>query len=268
MSAVAPVAGAPSYALRWRWALGDVAVLTHRYLLRYARVPALVVFTAVQPVMFVLLFRYVFGGAIRAPGGSYVDYLIPGILVQTAAFGSFGTAIGLAEDLAAGVIDRFRSLPMTRSAVLVARLLADTVRNTFVVLLMLGVGYATGYRIHTGPLAALALVALAVVFGVAFLCVSAYVGLALKNSEAVQSFGMIWLFPLTFASGIFVPVATMPGWLQAFAKVNPATIAADALRDLTSGGPTATDVWQTLAWTAGIVAAFVPLAVRAYRRAG
>ena len=248
------------------WAVADTVVLTRRNLIRYARVPALIVFTAIQPVVFVLLFRYVFGGAIRVPGVSYVDFLLPGIIVQSAAFSCFGTAIGLAEDTKAGLIDRFRSLPMSRSAVLLGRLAADAVRTLFTVLLMLAVGYAVGFRIHTSVLGGIGLVLVGTGFGLAMCCVAAWIGLVIHDPETVQSAGLIWLFPLTFASAAFVPVQSMPGWLQAFAKINPVTVACNALRDLTLGGPTAGDVLGALAWEIGIAAVFVPLAVRAYRR--
>lgn len=266
-----PVAGV-ALGQRIAWGLSDTAVVTRRYLLRYVRVPALVVFSTIQPVIFVLLFRYVFGGAIPIRGVTYVDYLIPGIILQTSIFGSIGTAIGLAEDLAGGMIDRFRALPMARSAVLVGRVSADTVRNVVVVGLMVGIGYAVGFRFRAGPWNALAMVALAILVGLSFSFISAMIGLALREAEAVQSFGLIWMFPLTFASSAFVPVASMPGWLQVFAAHQPVTVFVNALRDLALGSgfmghSTAHDVWSSLAWVAGIVAVFAPLAVRTYRRA-
>lgn len=252
---------------RLAWGFSDALALTRRNLLRYVRVPALVVFATIQPVMFVLLFRYVFGGAIRTPGNSYVNYLMPGIIVQTAAFGSFTTAVGLADDLSKGVIDRFRAMPIARSAVLVGRLASDTVRNLFVVLLMVAVGYAVGFRIHQGIIGAVGLVVVSLVFGFAISCISAFIGLAVKDPESVQSFGFIWLFPLVFASGIFVPVPTMPGWLQAFAKPNPFTVVTQAIRGLAEGGPVAVPLVQGLAWSTGILVVFGWLAVRTYRRA-
>jgi ABC-2 type transport system permease protein/oleandomycin transport system permease protein len=249
------------------WVVQDSAILAKRYLLRYVRVPAFIVFSAIQPVMFVLLFRYVFGGAIKVPNGSYVDYLLPGIIVQTASFTCFGTAIGLADDLKNGLVERFRSLPMSRSAVLLGRLGADTVHGLFSVLLMIAVGYAVGFRIHTNFFAAVLLVLIAVGFAIAICTVAAFIGLSIRDPETVQSAGLIWLFPLTFASAAFVPVASMPGWLQAFAKVNPVTVICNVLRDLTLGGPTIVHFLQSLAWIAGICLVFVPLAARAYRKA-
>src|SRR6266498_2254327 len=189
------------------WAVSDALVLTRRSLLRYFRIPSLILFSTVQPVMFVLLFRYVFGGAIPVRG-NYVDYLMPGIFVQTAAFGSMGTAIGLADDLSKGMIDRFRSLPMARSAVLVGRVASSTTNMVFQVLLMTVVGVLVG-------------LGLLVLVGLAFSCIAAFVGLLIRDPESAQAASGIWIFPLVFASGVFVPVSTMPGWLQGFAKAKP-----------------------------------------------
>jgi ABC transporter DrrB family efflux protein len=251
-----------------RLGLSDVLTLTRRDLLIWFRNPAFLFFTIVQPVMFVLLFRYVFGGAIpvKVPGG-YVNFLMPGIIAQTAAFASFGTAIALARQLQKGVIDRFRAMPMARSAVLLGRLTADTLRLTVTVVLILAVGYAVGFRFHNGFVPALVMVVLGVVFGVVICTVSAFVGLAIKDEESVGSFGLVWLFPLTFVSAAFVPVLSMPGWLQGFAKNQPVTIVIDEMRALALGGPLSLHAWQSALWLVGIAAVFVPLAVRAYRRA-
>lgn len=253
---------------RLRWASSDAMTLARRNLLIWFRVPAYIFFAVIQPVIFVLMFRFVFGGAIKVgnPGG-YVDFLMPGIIAQTAAFASFGTAIALAIELQKGVIDRFRSMPMARSAVLLGRLLADAVRMLITLLIIVAVGYAVGFRFRNGLVPAIGMVALAEAFGLAVCCVSGFCGLAIKDEESVQSFGLIWLFPLTFLSSAFVPIATMPGWLQAFAYHQPVTVVIDAMRSLALGGPVATGVWQSCAWLAAIVAVFVPLAVRAYRRA-
>jgi ABC-2 type transport system permease protein/oleandomycin transport system permease protein len=256
--------------------VADALTMTWRNLLKYVRVPTLLVFSTIQPVMFVLLFAYVFGGAIKIPGVNYRDYLMPGIFVQTVVFGSTQTGVGLAEDLSRGMIDRFRSLPMARSAVLAGRTIGDTVRNLFVVLLMTGVGYAIGFRFHAGLLDALAGIALAVLFGLAFSWISANIGLAVRDVESAQAASFVWIFPFVFASSAFVPVLSMPGWLQAFAKVNPISITVDAIRDLTLGhdlrlaaglqGTTTTHVLESLAWVAAILLVFVPLAVSRYRR--
>jgi ABC transporter DrrB family efflux protein len=248
------------------WAVSDALAMTWRNLLRYVRVPNLLVFSTIQPVMFVLLFTYVFGGAVRIPSGSYKDFLLPGILVQTVIFGSTQTGVGLADDLSRGMIDRFRSLPMARSAVLAGRTLSDTVRNLFVVLLMIGVGLLIGFRFHAGFVAAVGAIVLAVLFGLAFSWISAFIGMAVRDVESAQTAGFIWIFPLVFASAVFVPVSTMPGWLQSFARVNPVTNAAEAVRALCQGGPTATHVLHALAWITGILLVFVPLSVRRYRR--
>jgi ABC transporter DrrB family efflux protein len=259
---------APGLGSRIRWGMSDTLTLTRRSLLVWLRVPAYLVFTVIQPVMFVLLFRYVFGGAIpvQTPGG-YVNYLIPGIIAQTAAFATFGTAIVLAQELKKGVIDRFRSMPIARSAVLTGRLVADTGRMVITILIIVGVGYAVGFRFLNGAGPAVGMVVLATVFGVAIACIAAYTGLAIGDEEAVQAFGMIWLFPLTFVSSAFVPIASMPGWLQAFANHQPVTYVVDTMRALALGGPIAANLWRSLAWIVGIFVVFLPLAVRAYRRA-
>jgi ABC transporter DrrB family efflux protein len=270
-------ATAPAASLQARWAVTDALAITRRNLLKYVRVPTLLVFSTIQPVMFVVLFRYVFGGAIKLPPGlSYVDYLMPGIFVQTVVFGSTQTGVGLAEDLAGGMIERFRSLPMARSAVLAGRTLSDTVRNVFVVLLMTGVGIAVGFRFHGGFIGGVAGLLFAVLFGLAFSWIMALIGLTAGNVEAAQASSFVWVFPFVFASTAFVPLHSMPGWLQAWAKVNPVSIVVDAIRSLTLGGRLTralhvgsrfTHVWQALAWIVGILLVFVPLAVRRYRRA-
>lgn len=262
---------------RVRWAIHDGLVLARRNLLRYIRIPPLLVFSTIQPVMFVLLFRYVFGGNIAnlPPGAhAYVDYLMPGILVQTAIFGATQTGIGLAEDLNSGIIDRFRSLPTARSAVLAGRTTADLLRNLFVVLLMVGVGYLVGFRFQDGALQAVLGIGLAVLVGFSFSWVSATIGLAIKELESVQAASFVWIFPLTFASSAFVPLEGMPGWLQAFARNNPVTIWANTLRGFTLGSRYMTFANETIGglvaksglWIALMLAIFVPLSIRLYRR--
>jgi ABC transporter DrrB family efflux protein len=264
---VGPV-GAPGWRVQFGWAVTDTLTITRRNLLVWMRVPAYIFFTLVQPVIFVLMFRYVFGGAIRVnSAGGYVDFLMPGIIAQTAAFATFGTAIALAIELKKGVIDRLRSMPMARSAVLTGRLVADTLRMAVTILVIIAVGYAVGFRFHNGVGAAIAMFVLAVVFGVAISCISAFVGLAIGDEESVQAFGLIWIFPITFLSSAFVPIATMPGWLQAFANNQPVTYTIDAMRALAEGGPLESSLWKSLVWLAAIFVVFIPLAVRAYRRA-
>jgi ABC transporter DrrB family efflux protein len=260
-------------------ALKDTLVITRRNLLRNIRLPQLLLFATVQPVMFLLLFNYVFGGAIGgaippAAGGEYLNWLVPGLLIQVAAFGAGQTALGLTEDLSKGVIERFRSLPMARSAVLAGRTLSDLIRNGFVIGLMMSVGFLIGFRWQTNIFGMAAGLLVAMVFAYAVSWVMATIGLAVKNPEAAQSAVFLPVFPLVFASSVFVPTDTMPGWLAAFADNQPITVTVNALRGLILGGdalPPGDTVGGTvllaLAWSAGILAIFAPLAVRVYRRA-
>ncbi|CAB4811200.1 MAG: ABC transporter permease [Actinomycetota bacterium] len=248
----------------------DSIVVTKRNLIRMRRLPEAIFFNSVQPVMFVLLFRYVFGGAINT-GGEYVNFLIPGILVQTSLFGGAGTAIGLNEDMGKGIIDRFRSLPMARSAVLMGRILADVARNVFVVLLMLAVGTAVGFRFNNGFFPAIAAIAVLLLFGMAFSWLFALVGLSVKTAESAQIASFLPVFPLTFAASTFVPLDSMPGWLQVFARNQPVSHAVNAVRKLTQGSAVqginlAAEVWLTLAWSGGITIVFATLAIRKYRK--
>jgi ABC transporter DrrB family efflux protein len=264
-------------------AVRHTAVITRRGTLRVIRLPQLLLFSTVQPVMFLLLFNFVFGGAITisGPGGAvpagsnYINWLIPGILVQVSVFGATATAVGLTEDLRSGVIDRFRSLPMARSAVLTGRTLADLVRNSFVTTLMLVVGFLMGWRFEQGTPKMLLGVAIALLFGYSFSWVMAAIGLTAKTPEAAQSAGFLPIFPLVFASSVFVPTATMPDWLRVFADNQPVSIVANAVRSLMIpenalaplGFDQSTLIWQSLAWIAGIVVVFGPLAVRQYKKA-
>jgi ABC transporter DrrB family efflux protein len=251
----------------FRWAVNDAWVLTWRNLTIWRRVPAYLVFTVIQPMIFTLLFRYVFGGAIPVGGGlSYVDFLLPGVIGQTAAFATMGTAIALAIEAQKGVIDRLRVMPIARSAVLVGRLAADAFRMLVTLFVIVGVGYAVGFRFHGGVDGAVGMLALAELFGLSMCCVSLFIGLALRQEEAVQAFGMIWLFPLTFVSSAFVPVQTMPGWLEAFAVNQPITHVINAMRAFALGTPVGDNLWISLLWLGGIAAVFLPLSVRAYKR--
>ena len=269
MTAITAEVSEPSALTQARWAVSDTLTMTRRNLLVWIRIPAYIVFTVVQPVIFVLLFVFVFGGAIKVQvlGGPYVDFLMPGIIGQTAAFATFGTAIALAQELQKGVIDRLRSMPMARSAVLAGRLVADTARMFVTIVIVIGVGYAVGFRFQNGAALAVAMVALAVVFGLAICCIAAFTGLAIGDEESVQAFGLIWLFPITFLSSAFVPISTMPGWLQAFANNQPVTYVIDTMRAMAVGGPIEANLWKSLVWLAGIFIVFAPLAVRAYKRA-
>ena len=250
-------------------AVRDAKAVTWRYLIHYLRVPQLLVFSTIQPVIFVLMFRYVFGGAIHPPGDvPYVEFLMPGIFTQTVVFGAIATAIGLAADMKSGLLERFRSLPMARSAVLAGRTMADLTRNVFVVLLMVAVGFAVGFRVHTGFWGLLAGLLLLLFFGYALSWIFATVGLYVGDPETAQAAAFPLIAPLVFASSLFVPVEQMPSWLQPWAEHQPVSVTASAVRDLMLGGTdTAYHVAQSLAWCIGILLVFVPLAVRRYRRA-
>ncbi len=250
------------------WTIPDTMVITWRTLLRTVRLPQLLVFSTIQPVMLLLLFNYVFGGAINTGPMpmKYIQFLLPGFLVQIVVFGSTQTSVALAEDLSRGIIDRFRSLPMSRAAVLAGRTLADTLRYAFLAVLMVGVGYAVGFRFENGFAFAVGAIMLSVLFGFAFSWISAFIGMSVRDVETAQVAGFVWVFPIVFASSMFVPVESMPGWLQAFAKINPVTMTADSMRGLCLGGPIWTHLWKSLAWIGGILVVFLTLAVNRYRR--
>ncbi|HEY7477097.1 MAG TPA: ABC transporter permease [Actinomycetota bacterium] len=245
----------------------DTISLAHRGLMAYLRVPQLLVFSTIQPVIFVLMFRFVFGGAIDTGSVPYVDYLMPGIFVQTVTFGAIATAIGLATDVKSGLMERFHALPMARGAVLTGRTAADLTRNVFVVALMMVVGFIVGWRIHTNVLGLFAAGLLVLLFGYSMSWIFATVGLGVKDPETAQAAAFPVLAPLVFASSAFVPTDTMPSWLQAFADHQPVSATANAVRALTLGGPTAEYVIQALLWAAAILLVFVPISVRLYRRA-
>jgi ABC transporter DrrB family efflux protein len=275
-------------------AVKDIVVLTKRNLLRNIRLPQLLIFATVQPVMFLLLFNYVFGGAIGGAippiaQGDYINWLLPGLLIQVAAFGAGQTALGLTEDLSKGVIDRFRSLPMARSAVLAGRTLSDLIRNGFVIGLTVAIGFLMGFRFQTNIVFFVAGLAVAMVFSYALSWIMATIGLAVKNPEAAQSAVFLPVFPLVFASSVFVPTDTMPTWLQGFAVNQPITVTVNALRGLMLGRESLADyvpgmttsqiadavasaptvqgqVLLSLAWSVAIMIIFVPLAIRVYRR--
>lgn len=266
-----------------RDAVTDTLVITRRNLVRVVRLPQLLVFATIQPVMFLLLFNYVFGGAITQslpPGveelidGRYIIFLLPGLMVQISTFGAGQTALGLTEDLSNGVVDRFRSLPMARSAVLAGRTLADLVRNGAVMALMVLIAFLLGFRWQTSPWGFLAGFSLVLLFSYALSWVMATIGLLVRNPEAAQSAVFLPLFPFVFASAVFLPTQTMPGWLQAFANHQPITVVANAMRGLMvgpelllPGQSVGGQVLLSLVWIVGITAVFAPLAVRVYRRA-
>jgi len=249
-------------------ALGNTATITARNLRRVGRVPTLVALATIQPVMLVVLFTYAFGGAVRIPGVTrYIDYLLPGVLVLAIGFGASQTGVAVADDLASGMIDRFRSLPIASASVLAGRVAADAVRNIFVTGLMIAVGSAIGFRFHAGAAAAMAAVCLALAAGIAFSWLNLLLGLLVRDAETAGLAGLFPIIILTFTSSTLVPVDTMPGWLQAFAKINPITVIVGALRALCLGGPTARAVGEAIAWIGGLLLVTIPLAVSSYRHA-
>ena len=249
------------------YTVSDAVVITKRNLLRIPRQPDLLMAYTIQQVMFIVLFVYVFGGAINTPGYDYVDFLMPGIITQSISFGGFVTAIGLNEDLKKGLIDRFRSLPMARSAVLAGRTLADVVLNSLSLTMMIVVGLIVGFSFDSPVYEIVAGILLLLLFGYGFSWFFALMGMVASSPESAQSVGFLAIFPLTFASSAFVPTESMPSWLQAFADINPFTIVVNAIRALWLDAPAGNYVWGALAWTVGMIVVFAPLAVRAYRRA-
>ena len=246
---------------------GDTVVLAKRNLKRIPRQPDLLIAYTVQPVMFVLLFVFVFGGAIQTPGFDYVDFLMPGIIVQSIAFGGFVTALGLSEDVKKGLIDRFRSLPMSRAAVLLGRTSSDIPLNCLSLVVLLSVGFVAGFNFIDATAGDIALgIVLLLLMGYAFSWIFALVGLFSSTPETANSIGFTLIFPLTFASSVFVPAATMPDGLRQFAEANPFTTWADAVRSLWLGIPAGTDVWMGFVWCVVITAVFAPLAVARYRK--
>ncbi|TAK68663.1 MAG: ABC transporter permease [Actinomycetota bacterium] len=260
----------------WGWSVQDGLEVTKRNLLRSTRIPELFVFAIVQSIMFVLLFAYVFGGAIPVPGGGdYVSFLLPGIMAQTVAFAAAASTVGFAEDMSKGLIDRFRSLPMSVSAVLVGRTAGDAVRNLLQFVVLAVTGLIIGWRIENGFGNAVAAFALLLLFAYAFAWIGTWVGMLVPNTETANTAGFIWLFPVTFISSAFVPIEGMPSWLQPVAEWNPVSAASLAAREL-FGNPTGLpgDSWpmtHATLWTVLssliLLLIFVPLSVRRYRGA-
>jgi len=248
------------------WLLRDSWTEATRHLRALPRSPELLVFATIQPVMFVLLFAYVFGGSIDVPGfeGEYNQYLMPGIFAQTVLFNSAFTGVGVAEDLSKGIIDRLRSLPMYPSAVLIGRTLSDVVRNVITFVVMLAVAFAIGFRFEGTLAEAAAATLLLFLFSYAFSWVQALMGLSVGSVEAANSAGFIWMFPLTFVSSAFVSTAAMPDWLQRVADVNPFTIVTNATRALYNGQDPGNDAWIALAWAVGITIVFAFLSARKF----
>jgi ABC-2 type transport system permease protein len=247
--------------------VSDTVVLARRNLKRIPRQPDLLIGYTVQPVMFVLLFVYVFGGALQTPGFDYVDYLMPGIIVQSIAFGGFATALGLCDDVHKGIIDRFRSLPMSRASVLAGRTFSDVLLNCLSLVVLLSVGFLAGFNFIDTTLGQVVLgIVLLLLMGYAFSWIFALVGLSSASPETANAIGFTLIFPLTFASSVFVPAASLPDGLRQFAEANPFTTWSDALRSLWIGTPANTDIWMSFVWIAVLIAVFAPLAVAKYRR--
>ncbi len=252
------------------YAIGDSVVITKRHLRHTTRIPELLFFSMMQPIIFILLFTVVFANAIKVPGMDYKNYMMPAIFVQTMAFATTGTAAGFAEDLSKGLIDRFRSLPMARSAVLIGRLVAEAARNMLTLLIMIGAGYAVGFRFQDGVLPAIGGILLLVSFAFAFSTIGTVIGLAVRSAEAANLAGMVWIFPLTFLSNGFVGMDALPGWLQSVVRYSPVTMMNNALRAMFygHGRPLATPALQSIAWIVGISLIFLALGVRQYKKAG
>ncbi|MEH1016559.1 ABC transporter permease [Micromonospora sp. CPCC 206060] len=246
--------------------LRHTLTLAWRSLVQIKHNPMELLDLSIQPVMFVLLFTYVFGGAISGSPGDYLTFALPGIIVQNAFFATMTTGFGLNTDLTKGVFDRLRSLPIARWAPLAGRILADTVKQAWSVTLLVGVGLILGFRLENGLPGLVGAFALLLAFSLAASWISVLVGVLVNEPEKVQIFGFTVIFPLTFTSNAFVPTDTMPGWLQAWVAVNPVTVLADALRGLLIGGSVAGPVVRSLIWGAVIAAIFAPLALRAFKR--
>jgi ABC-2 type transport system permease protein/oleandomycin transport system permease protein len=270
MSALAqPIAGAAATRHgRLYWAIADTLTMSRRHLLHIPQQPEQWISATIQPIMFVLLFRYVFGGAIQIPGVSYVNYMMAGIFVQTIVIEGMTGGIGLALDLKQGVMDRFRALPMSPVAVLLGPILSDLVRNVFIIGVMVSIGLAVGFRPDADPLALLGALGVLLAASFAVSWIGSVVALIARDPEAVQMGGFIVLFPLTFASSAFVPVESMPSWLQPFVRHQPVSVIISAVRSFVLDQPAASSSWQALAWCAVIVAICVPVSVALFRRIG
>ncbi len=243
--------------------------LAWRALVRIRRNPEQLLDVTLQPIVFVTLFVFLFGGAIKGNDRhSYLEYVLPGITVMTVVFASMGTGIGLNTDVTKGIFDRFKSLPIARSSPLTGTIMGDFVRYIVSVAMVFAYGSLLGFRIGTNPLSALGAVGLMFVFGFAVGWIWVLLGLYVKSPQSLQGFGFIVMFPLTFGSNVFVQTTTLPGWLQAWVKINPVTALTEASRGLVTGGPVAAAAWHSILWAIGITAVFAPLAVRRYRRIG
>ena len=246
--------------------LSDIWVMTQRDVRRYLRLPQLLLTNIILNVVLLLLFNYVFGGAIQTGGVAYIQYFLPGFLAQSVVFGSTQTSVGISEDLSKGLIDRFRSLPMARVAFLSGRVVSDAIRYLILIIIMIGVGYAAGFRFEAGFISAFLGVWLIVLFGIALTWLGVFIGISVKDVETAQVAGFVWVFPLVFASSLYVPIETMPSWLQVFAEINPVTPMVDTIRGLSWGTDISSSLWKILTWDAGIILVTLPLAIRRYQR--
>lgn len=249
------------------WALRDSWNEATRHLRAVPRSPELLLFATLQPIMFVLLFNYVFGGSVDVGGGSYTQFLIPGVFAQTVVFGSAFTGIGLAEDLQKGFVDRLRSLPISQAAVLLGRTMSDMVRNILTFVVMLGVSFAIGFRFDGGVVKGLLATLLLLAFSYSFSWIQALIGLSVGSVEAANSAGFIWMFPMTFVSSAFVPTENMTPWLRRIAEWNPFTIVTNAARALYGGTPVGDTVWQSILFAVAITVVFATLAIRKFKSA-
>ena len=245
--------------------ISDIWVMTQRDVRRYLRLPQLLLTNIILNVVLLLLFNYVFGGAIQTGGVAYIQYFLPGFLAQAVVFGSTQTSVGISEDLSKGLIDRFRSLPMARVAFLSGRVVSDAIRYLILIIIMIGVGYAVGFRFEAGFLPAFSGVWLIVLFGIALTWLGVFIGISVKDVETAQVAGFVWVFPLVFASSLYVPIETMPSWLQVFAEINPVTPMVNTIRGLSWGTDISSSLWKILVWDAGIILVTLPLALRRYR---
>ena len=243
------------------------AALAKRNLIGVTRNPEALLDVTLQPIIFILLFTFVFGGAIaNGSQHDYLQFLLPGLLAQTIAFGGVAIGVNLNSDIEKGVFDRFRSLPIMRAAPLIGSVMADVVRYVLICVITLGFGYVLGFRASTSAPEVIAAMALAIGFAMCLSWISVWVGMLARTPGSVQGILMLALFPITFGSVTFVPADTLPGWLRTFTDINPLTHLIGALRGLITGGPAATDVLWTLGWMGALLAVFVPLALRAYKR--
>jgi ABC transporter DrrB family efflux protein len=258
--------GVPAPRLTPFLVLRDFGGVAKRNLLRSVRTPQLLLYT-LEPVMLLVIFRYVFSGAIKSPSGGYTDFVVPAIFLITVLIGSMTSAVGIAEDLKSGMIDRFRSLPMARSAVLTGRSLTDLVRNIISLAVMVGLGIAVGFRFHSDAGSILAGMLLILAFGYSLSWLNTAIGISAKDPESAQNAGAGPAFLLMFASNAIVPASTLPGWLQPFARNQPLSVTVSAVRALFQGGAGASDAWVSLAWSAGITVVFFLTSYAMYQRA-